>query len=327
MALLPLAWVFWLVVATRRFLYTLGLFKSYKVGVPVIIVGNISVGGTGKTPATIWLAEQLKELGEVPGIVSRGHLGDVGPLPAVVQSDSDPAIVGDEATLLASRTECPVVVHPDRVAAARKVVELGANVVISDDGLQHYRLVRDIEIVVTDTSRGFGNGKLLPAGPLREPVSRLKSVDKVFVNCDCEVGDELLERYEDWSSTNFRLSATTVHRVDQSETREIKYFAGKQVHAVAGIGNPERFFRMLEGHGIQVFRHPLSDHADISRSDIAFDDGLDVLMTEKDAVKCRQFNNGDCWYVAVDISIDKSEAAQFMDLIYSKIQLVRANVS
>ena len=327
MVLLPLAWVFWLVVATRRFLYSLGLFKSYKVGAPVIIVGNISVGGTGKTPATIWLAEQLKELGEVPGIVSRGYMGDVGSLPAVVQSDSDPAIVGDEAILLATRTRCPVVVHPDRVAAARKVVELGANVVISDDGLQHYRLVRDIEIVVTDTSRGFGNGKLLPAGPLRESVSRLKSVDKIFVNRDYDSGKEFLESLEDRSKIDFRLSATTVHRVDQLETRGIKYFTGKQVHAVAGIGNPERFFRMLEEYGIKVLRHPLSDHANISRSDIEFDDGLDVLMTEKDAVKCRQFNNGDCWYVAVDISIDTSESVQFMDLVHSKVQLARAKIS
>lgn len=322
--LLPFSWIFKYAAGARRFLYKKKLLKAYKVGVPVIIVGNISVGGTGKTPAAVWLAEQLKYSGKIPGIISRGYPGHVGKLPVVVRPDSDPAIVGDEAILMATRTGCRVVVHPNRAAAARKVIELGANIIISDDGLQHYRLARDFEIVVMDTSRGFGNGKLLPAGPLREPVSRLHSVDMVLVNCENFKPE--VSQFENSSTWAFQLTATSVHRLDESETRELQDFSGKRVHAVAGIGHPERFFRMLQELGIDAVPHPLSDHADIGVADITFADDLDVLMTEKDAVKCRQFNTDKCWYVAADFHIKNSDPTQPIDLILSKISQRKATI-
>jgi tetraacyldisaccharide 4'-kinase len=211
------------------------------------------------------------------------------------------------------------VVHPDRVAAARKVVELGANLVIADDGLQHYRLARDIEIVVVDGTRGFGNGRLLPAGPLREPVGRLAAVDRVLVQRppsappgpDLGLGDEPL---------GFHLDVSGVCSLDGSQTRHIADFAGRTVHAVAGIGHPERFFGMLESFGLEVLRHPLPDHAPVRTSDLTFDDGNAVFMTEKDAVKCRTLNVGDCWYVPVDVEFEDEGAESLLKTILAKLQ-------
>jgi tetraacyldisaccharide 4'-kinase len=299
--LLPLTWLFSLFVAVRRRLYAAAILKSCRVGVPVIVVGNISAGGTGKTPVTAWLAASLKKSGFNPGIVSRGYGGSTGDRPRRVTADSEPAVVGDEAILLAARCECPVVVHPDRVAAARMVVEAGADVVISDDGLQHYRLARDFEIAVVDGSRGFGNGALLPAGPLREPISRLADVDAVLVQRQPDDDVEFLRRATDRRPLQFRLKPTVVAGVDNSKAKPIEDFAGETVHAVAGIGNPDRFFRLLESYAIRVYRHPLPDHAEIAPADITFDDGLPVLMTEKDAVKCRWLDTRKCWYVPVEL--------------------------
>ncbi|MGH8166550.1 MAG: tetraacyldisaccharide 4'-kinase, partial [Woeseiaceae bacterium] len=179
--LLPLSWVFAFVTAARRLLYRAGILGSTNVGKPVVVVGNIVSGGTGKTPVTMWLAARLAENGFRPAIVSRGYGGAVGDAPLEVTADSDAGVVGDEPLLMAARGICPVVVHPDRVAAARLAVDLGCDVIIADDGLQHYRLKRQFEIVVVDGERGFGNGHLLPAGPLREPLSRLGSVDHIML--------------------------------------------------------------------------------------------------------------------------------------------------
>lgn len=315
--LLPLSWLYALVVAIRRRLYGAAILKTSAVGVPVIVVGNISAGGTGKTPVTLWLAKSLRNRGFSPGIVSRGYGGNPGKQPRLATADSDPAVVGDEAILLAARSECPVVVHPDRVAAARAAVEAGADVVISDDGLQHYRLARDFEIAVVDGTRGIGNGALIPAGPLREPVSRLAEVDAVLVHRHADGDLAFLRRATDRHPLHFSLKPSVVARVDESQIRQIDEFAGTTVHAVAGIGHPERFFRLLESYAIKVYRHPLADHAEIGPSDIAFDDELPVLMTEKDAVKCRWLDTRKCWYVPVDLVFDGPGESRLLERICS----------
>jgi tetraacyldisaccharide 4'-kinase len=318
--LLPFSALYSIVIAIRRFLYVNKIIRTHRVAAPVVVVGNISVGGTGKTPLTIWLAKALRDRGRKPGIVSRGYRGNVGRIPVVATADSDPEVVGDEAILIATQTACPVVVHPDRVAAAARAIELGADVVISDDGLQHYRLSRNFEIAVVDGVRGFGNGQSLPAGPLREPLSRLDEVDSVLVHRQPGDDPEVLRRATDQRPQVFRLRVSTVARVDQSETRSIDEFAGKTVHAVAGIGNPERFFSMLESHSIRVYRHPLPDHADIGPADIAFDDDLDVLLTEKDAVKCRWLDTRKCWYVAVSVNFDGTDESTLLGRITVAIE-------
>lgn len=317
--LLPFSWIYSAVITCRRFLYAAGLLRSARVSVPVIIVGNITTGGTGKTPLTIWLAQQLSERGYKPGIICRGYRGMVGRNPVAATSDSDPAVVGDEAVMIANRSECPVVVHPDRVAAARLAIELGANVIVSDDGLQHYRLGRHFEIAVVDGARGFGNRQLLPAGPLREPVSRLNTIDQVLVQLEAEGSQNLLHRSSDRPPVEFRLAASAICSLDNSDIRDIGDFAGTRAHAIAGIGNPERFFRLLEASGIDLIRHALPDHADITPQDLEFDDDYDVLMTEKDAVKCRRLDTSNCWYVPVDVGINGPDGAKLLDRIVRQI--------
>ncbi len=319
--LLPFTWIYSVVIACRRLLYSSGVLRSYQVFVPVIIVGNITVGGTGKTPLTIWLAQQLAANGYKPGIISRGYRGMVGPKPMEATADSDPAVVGDEAILIATRGACPVVVHPDRVAAAKLAIELGANVIVSDDGLQHYRLGRDFEIAVVDGTRRYGNRQLLPAGPLREPLSRLDTINQILVQRETDGSSELLHRSSDPPPVDFRLVASAICRLDNSDIRNIGDFSGTKVHAIAGIGHPERFFRLLAAHDFDVIRHPLADHAGISQDDLDFDDDLDVVITEKDAVKCRSLDTSNCWYVPVDVAINDADAEELLDRIVRKISL------
>lgn len=317
--LVPFTLIYSAIVASRRFLFSIGVLRSHRVSVPVIIVGNVAVGGTGKTPVAIWLARRLTEEGMKPAIVSRGYGGEVGAEPKQVTTESDPAEVGDEAVLAAIRSDCPVIVHPDRVAAAKLAIEIGANVIVSDDGLQHYRLERDYEIVVVDGTRRYGNRQLLPAGPLREPVSRLDAINQLLVQREADGSSELLHRSSDRKPLDFRLVASAVCRLDNSDTRIIDEFSGSKVHAIAGIGNPERFFRMLESRDIEVIRHPLPDHAEITPADLEFDDELDVLMTEKDAMKCRWLDTSNCWYVPVDVAINDAAADDLIDRILSKM--------
>jgi tetraacyldisaccharide 4'-kinase len=302
--LLPLSAVFAAVSALRRGLYRRGILKSHALPVPVIVVGNITVGGTGKTPVTIWLARQLRERGFCPGIVSRGYGVVVGDTPVQANANGDPGIVGDEPILIATRSRCPVVVHPDRIAAARELIGMGVDVVIADDGLQHYRLQRRFEIAVVDGARAFGNGHRLPAGPLREPPSRLRTVDRVLVQQAArdspwpEAVPALPER-----STGFHLVAHELCSVDGSETAAIGSLRGRKVHAVAAIGNPERFFSLLEAQGLTIERHAFPDHAMLTGKDIAYDDEFDIVMTEKDAVKCRAFATGRHWYLPVELDM------------------------
>ncbi|MDG2375278.1 MAG: tetraacyldisaccharide 4'-kinase, partial [Woeseiaceae bacterium] len=242
--LLPLTCLFSILSSVRRFFYRVGILTTQRVDAPVVVVGNIAVGGTGKTPITIWLVKELLRRGQRPAIISRGYRGNVGPFPWEATEDSDAAVVGDEAIMLARQCQCPVIVHPDRVAAARMAIEHGANILVADDGLQHYRLNRDVEIAVVDGTRRFGNGTLLPAGPLREPVSRLEAADIVLVQQEMEgAADEwVMRRATDPQPFNFYLRVAAVVRLDRMETRELSDFAGKTVHAIAGIGHPERFF-------------------------------------------------------------------------------------
>ncbi len=318
--LLPFSWIYAAAVALRRYLYSSGIISSHGMPVPVIVVGNITAGGTGKTPLTLWLAEQLAESGYAPAIISRGYRGKVGPEPLEVMANSDPANVGDEAVLMAGRCKCPVVVHPDRVAAARHAIGLGADLIVSDDGLQHYRLRRDFEIAVVDGERLYGNRQLLPAGPLREPLSRLNSIDQILVQRETDDRAALSHRSSDSPPKNFQLDISAICRLDNSDIRSSAQFSGKQFHALAGIGNPERFFRLLETHNIRVIRHPLPDHARIAQRDLDFDDKIEVLMTEKDAVKCRWLDTSKCWYVPVELVIDSADAEYVLNRIKRKLE-------
>jgi tetraacyldisaccharide 4'-kinase len=264
-------------------------------------VGNLTVGGSGKTPLTLWLAGELRKRDIKVGIVLRGY-GGRAQQPGLVARHSSAEDVGDEALLLARRSGCPVAVGRDRVAAARLLVEQGVELILADDGLQHLRLKRDLEIVVVDGERRFGNGRLLPAGPLREPVGRLKTVDVVVVNGARGEAGEL----------SYVLQSTDALSLISNTSRPLKEFGMTPVHAVAGIGNPERFFRMLEGHGLQVMRHPFADHHAFQSEELKFTDDLPVLMTEKDAVKCSRFAGPEHWCVPVEAVMQPPQAQRLM---------------
>jgi tetraacyldisaccharide 4'-kinase len=292
--LLPLSWLYRLIIALRRGAYRFGMMRTRRFAVPLIVVGNITVGGTGKTPLVIWLAQHLREKGLRPGIVSRGYGGRARHWPQQVRPDSDPAAVGDEAVLLAARTRCPMCVGPDRPAAVEALLRhTDVNIVISDDGLQHYALGRDIEIVVIDGQRRFGNGWLLPAGPLREPRSRLTAADMTVVNGTAGQGEHAMV-----------LCRPVLMSLDGQRQGTLDELRDQPVHAVAGIGHPERFFEMLRAHGLSVTSHGFPDHHAFSAADLRFDDDHPVLMTEKDAVKCRRLPCKNCWVVQVDAQPD-----------------------
>jgi tetraacyldisaccharide 4'-kinase len=306
LVLLPLSWLFGLIVACRRGAYRAGLFRRVRLARPVVVIGNITVGGTGKTPFTIWLAERLQARGVSVGIVLRGYGGTAVDWPRDVSSDAAPEEVGDEAVLLARRTGAIVVAGPDRVAAARRAIERGAQIVLSDDGLQHYRLARDREIVVVDGRRGVGNRRLLPAGPLREPVSRLGQADLRVIS------------WRDGSARPLSPVSATIQACAQlesatalvdGETRPLASFTGSRVHAVAAIGHPQQFFAALQQLGIEVAPHALPDHARLTAQDIRFPDDLPVLMTEKDAVKCVRFADRRHWAVRMDVVVNAQDAA------------------
>jgi tetraacyldisaccharide 4'-kinase len=289
--LLPLSLLFGAIVAVRRALYRNGFKKSWQAPVPVVIVGNITVGGTGKTPLVIWLADFFTAQGYHPGIVSRGYGGD-GVL-KFVDKNSSATLAGDEAVLLARRTACPVVTGLDRVAAVKKLLASAAcDIIISDDGLQHYRLGRQVEIAMVDGGRRYGNNSLLPAGPLREPVSRLQQVDFVVT-----------QQNADTDEFEMQLSGDTLVAVNaEDSTQPLQALTGRQVHAVAAIGNPQRFFAKLRAQGLQLIEHAFPDHYHFRLEDLAFADNLPIIMTEKDAVKCVGMT-GKLWYLPVQASM------------------------
>lgn len=298
--LLPVSWVFGWLTAFRRLLYHFNILKSHQLRVPVIVVGNITVGGTGKTPLTIYLVEQLKAAGYTPGIISRGYGGqDIG----LVTADSSPAVMGDEPVLMAKRTGVPVSVNPDRVAAGQALLNAYPNcdVIISDDGLQHYRLHRDVEIALVST-HALGNQWLLPVGPMREPLSRLHSVD-IVVNS----GEEPLPTLDAHNVYQMRLKGDVFHTLDNKQSHSAMFFKDKVVYAIAAIGHPQRFFASLSALGLRFNTRIFPDHHPFKRTDFTDVEQYTLLMTEKDAVKCQMLGLHDAWYLPVHAELSSEK--------------------
>ncbi|MBS1211731.1 MAG: Tetraacyldisaccharide 4-kinase [Proteobacteria bacterium] len=287
----PLSAIYSGVVAVRRRAYASGLKPVTRLPVPVIVVGNLTVGGTGKTPLVIAVTEMLVRAGYRPGIVSRGYGGRRLAEPMAVGVDSDPREAGDEPLLVARHTGRPVMVFPARVEAARRLLETtDCDVIVADDGLQHYALGRDIEIAVVDGARRFGNGACLPAGPLREPIRRLSCVDMVVCQGGTPEPGEFAMRLEGDEAVNLQ---------DESRRKPLAEFAAVSCRALAGIGNPGRFFAHLEAAGLKIEARAFPDHHPFTREDVWSGSNMPVLMTEKDAVKCRFFAEPQHWYVPV----------------------------
>jgi tetraacyldisaccharide 4'-kinase len=317
----PLSWLYGAAMRVRHSGYAHGWLRTHRVGKPVVVVGNLTVGGTGKTPLVIWLARKLTERGLKVGIVSRGYRAKPENTPRLVNDDSSWQAVGDEPLLLFQGTGCATIVARDRVAGARALVAQGVDVVIADDGLQHLRLGRDCEIVVIDGARGFGNGRVLPAGPLREPVARLAETDLVVVNGAVEHAS--LSRPEaslQARALQMSLVAGEARRLDgQDVPRPLAGFRGGLVHAVAGIGNPERFFRDLRARGLDIIEHAFADHHPFVPRDLSFEDELPVLMTEKDAVKCSSFANSRLWSVPTAAAFSETHTRELLERVERKI--------
>lgn len=285
-------------VGRRAQRYRSGRAKSVRIAAPVWVVGNVVVGGTGKTPLTIALVRWLIEHGYRPGVVTRGY-GRRTREPVWAEANGDPDVTGDEPILIASRTGVPVRVDRDRVAGARELLQAGCNVVVADDGLQHYRLGRDLEIEVVDHARGYGNGLMLPAGPLRESIARAHRCDlHVLAGTGPSSSTPL-----DGGAFAMCLREWAVVAMGSGERCALEDFRGRRVHAVAGIGNPQRFFASLRALGIEPIEHAFPDHHRFTARELRFDDDLPVLMTEKDAVKCRDFAAAHWFAVAVEAQL------------------------
>jgi tetraacyldisaccharide 4'-kinase len=302
--LLPAAWLFAGIAGLRRTLYRAGPFRPYRSPRPVVVVGNITAGGTGKTPFVAWLAGELARRGLHPGIASRGYGGTEGPARLLTDADSA-ATSGDEPFLLRRRLGMPVAIGSRRREAVR-LLERHCDLILCDDGLQHHALARDVEIAVVDGSRGVGNGRLLPAGPLREPASRLAAVDAVVVN-----GEGF-----DWpSAIRMRLEPVALVPIAGGAHRPLADFEGSRVRAIAAIGNPERFFALLRGHGLVVSGQAFRDHAVIAPTDVAVPAGTPIVMTEKDAVKCTNDEWRDAWYLEIAAQVEGDAARRLVDRI------------
>ena len=309
----PLSILFRITVGARRALYGAGVLRTARLPVPVIVVGNITVGGVGKTPLTRALAEQLAHRGFRPGIVSRGY-GGTSAVPRAVTSGDDPKVVGDEPLLFAE-TGLPVWIGHNRADAGRGLIRANpsCDVIIADDGLQHYALARAMEIAVIDASREFGNGLMLPAGPLREPVSRLRDVDAVvrlfagdMPRPPAANGHETAMTHEPLPWRNLKHPGLEANPAQWKD---------KEVHAVSGIGNPQRFFDMIATLGIAATPHAFPDHHDYTPGDIAFPGAIAILMTQKDAVKCLAFADARCWYLPLRAIVDPALVALVLEKI------------
>lgn len=302
----PLSLLYFTVISLRRTAYRLGIFTSKVCPVPIVVVGNITVGGTGKTPLVIYLCELLKAKSYKPGIVSRGYGGTLRHGVCRVAADSDVGLVGDEALLLANRLSTPVVIGRSRTAALEYLLlNHDIDIIISDDGLQHYAMCRDLEIAVIDGKRRFGNGFYLPAGPQRESTSRLAEVDMLVCN-------GLARPFEH----EMALKVDGIYQINNENTNfPLNIKNCQTVHAVAGIGNPQRFFDLLRGMGLDVIEHAYPDHAKFCKRDIDFGDDLLVIMTEKDAMKCRNFVDDKHWYLKLDIELPLGFVDDFLDRI------------
>lgn len=304
----PLMVIFRLLAAVRRAALQR---RQEALDVPVIVIGNITVGGTGKTPLLIALTRLLQSAGLRPGVISRGYGARLGATSVrLVQTADSSADVGDEPLLIARSTQCPVVVGKDRAAAARALLaETDCDVILSDDGLQHYALSRNVEIVVVDGSRGFGNGYCLPCGPLREPIARLQHVDWVIRN-----GSQPNVQLVPWSPVPMHIKPMHWVNLLTGEQRPVADSGWLQepAYAVAGIGNPQRFFSTLSALGVTFFPKPFPDHHNYTPHDFAaFTEGT-VLMTAKDAVKCTAFARSDWWYLEVTAELPESFQTAFV---------------
>lgn len=313
-SLLPLSWLFGAVVALRRALYRLGIVPVQRVRAPVVIVGNIAVGGTGKTPLVGALVAMLAGRGFHPGVVSRGYGGNAAG-PRAVAPDDDPRMVGDEP-LIHAASGVPVWIGADRVAAARGLLSAHpeCDVLVCDDGLQHYRLARDVEIVVVDGTRGAGNGHLLPAGPLREPVSRLADADVVVESVAADLARATPRNAGAVAMTYRPLPWRNLR--DPSLSADVTAWRGREVHALAGIGAPDRFFAMVAAQGIAATSHPLPDHHAFTAADLAYPHAAAILMTHKDAVKCKGLADERCWYLPLSATLDPA----LVTLVENKIR-------
>tara|TARA_R110001592_G_scaffold291131_1_gene560384 strand:+ start:18897 stop:19913 length:1017 start_codon:yes stop_codon:yes gene_type:complete len=308
----PLSLIYYAVISIRKFFYRLGLFKVHSVKVPVVVVGNITVGGTGKSPLVCHLVESLREKGFNPGIVSRGYGAKLGNYQVrEVFAHSLVSEVGDEPLMLKKKLECRIFVSPSRVLAAKTLEKAGCDIIISDDGLQHYALHRDIEICVFDGQRKWGNGHLLPMGPLREPISRLQSIPYLVVNGASNAGSYGQSGLNQ-KEFSMLLQADSIISMNKQQTKPLTFFSGRSVHAVAAIGHPERFFTTLSAAGITLETHAFGDHHAYQKSDFEFSQNLPIIMTEKDAVKCELFNLNDAWFLPVSATLNGDLAGQII---------------
>ncbi|HFR4130687.1 tetraacyldisaccharide 4'-kinase [Raoultella ornithinolytica] len=302
--LLPLSWLYGLVSGLIRLSYRLGLKKAWRAPVPVAVVGNLTAGGNGKTPVVIWLVEQLQQRGIRVGVVSRGYGGKAASYPLLLSNDTSTAEAGDEPVLIFQRTGAPVAVSPARREAVQALLHAhDLQLIITDDGLQHYKLARDKEIVVIDGERRFGNGWWLPAGPMRERASRLRSVDAIIVNGGIAQAGEIPMQLRPGLAVNLR----------SGERREVASF--DNVVAMAGIGHPPRFFATLESCGVvPVKTVALADHQALTQASVSalVNPQQTLLMTEKDAVKCRGFAEANWWYLPVDAIMTDERAQQLL---------------
>jgi tetraacyldisaccharide 4'-kinase len=304
--LLPLSLIYGVLFNLRATAYRFGALRRSGVGVPVIVVGNLTVGGSGKTPLVIHLVQLLARAGFSPGIVSRGYRGSAAKMPCLVQEDAEPSLVGDEPLLVHEETGCPVVIDRNRVRGARYLmVECGVDIVVSDDGLQHLRMSHTIEIAVIDGDLRFGNGYLLPAGPLRESPSRLNTVDFVVING----GSTRLGEYQMRATINEAVNLTT------NEKRPLSEFSDKTIHAVVGTAHPAKFFSDLRLAGLTLYTRSFPDHHLYQTSDLNDLRLSTVLMTSKDAVKCRKIAGPDWWAVPQTIEIDSSFKQALLELL------------
>ena len=322
--LLPLTVIFFLLSSARRFAFNLGLLKSYKLNKPVIVVGNIGIGGNGKTPVVIHLVELTKTLGFKPGVISRGYGGNAEFYPYLLNENSTSSQAGDEPVLIYQRCQVPVVVGADRVANAQMLIEQGCNIIISDDGLQHYRLQRDLELIVIDGKRLFGNGLLLPAGPLREGTWRLQQADLLIYNGGKPSNPKVLED----NSLQMTLAANELIHIKTGNKISLESFLKQwqAVNAIAGIGDPQRFFDTLQTLNFNVMKQQgFIDHKDFNTDDFnQFKTDLPLLMTEKDAVKCQVFAQDNWWYLPVNAQFSEKDEQVLIQKI-QKIQKIAIN--